>query len=226
VYGTGPEADVVYSITADSPTGLQLQLDGRTATFRLAGSFNAANLAAAYSTLLSLDVSPAEGIEALAQAQPAPGRFEPVHTSAGTTAIVDYAHTPDALENVLLAARRLCRGHLWCVFGCGGDRDAKKRPVMARTAERLCDRIVLTSDNPRSEHPGAIIEDMIAGLHRPSGATVHADRASAIQYALGNAGPQDVVVVAGKGHETYQVLSDRTIEFDDRKVIRNAAVEA
>jgi UDP-N-acetylmuramoyl-L-alanyl-D-glutamate--2,6-diaminopimelate ligase len=144
---------------------------------------------------------------------------------AGRHIYVDYAHTPDALENVLSALRPLTVGRLICVFGCGGDRDRGKRPQMGEIAGRLSDFAVVTSDNPRSEPPQSIIEMILPGLRRsasPDRWTVLVDRAEAIVFAIAAARPGDTVLIAGKGHETYQILADRTVDFDDRQAVHRA----
>jgi UDP-N-acetylmuramoyl-L-alanyl-D-glutamate--2,6-diaminopimelate ligase len=134
--------------------------------------------------------------------------------------IVDYAHTDDALKNVLATLKPLCEGKLIVVFGCGGDRDKTKRPRMARVAETLADTIVVTSDNPRSEDPKAIIDDIIGGFARPDSPTINVEpeRAQAIALAIDRAQPNDVVVIAGKGHETYQIIGDQRLHFSDKEV--------
>lgn len=223
-FGTGDRADVRYEILSDGMDGLELRLDGARQRFELAGRFNAANLAAAYSALRALGVSAGEALSALSHARPAPGRFEVIRRPDDRFAIVDYAHTPDALENVLRAARPLVTGsaRLWCVFGCGGDRDRGKRPIMGRIAETLADAVVVTSDNPRTEDPEAILFDIRAGMARPDSAAWLVDRREAIRSALGAAGPGDVVLVAGKGHEPYQVVGTEHLPFDDRREIMDA----
>ena len=138
------------------------------------------------------------------------------------TVIVDYAHTPDGLENVLRTAREITKGKLWVVFGCGGDRDNKKRPIMGRLALELADCVVATSDNPRSEDPEKIMDQIcVAFTPLPADKKVWrlADRREAIRFALANAVADDVILIAGKGHENYQILKDRTIHFDDREVV-------
>ena len=147
------------------------------------------------------------------------GRFEVVINQP--TVIVDYAHTPDGLENVLKAARDITPsgGKLICVFGCGGDRDATKRPKMGRIAEELADKVIVTSDNPRSEDPQQIITDILAGISKVNEVIVEPDRELAIKEARKLAKPCDVVLVAGKGHENYQILADETIHFDDREKV-------
>ena len=189
----------------------------------LLGRFNVQNLLAALGAALALGV-PAElalvGLESVAQV---PGRLERVNAGQDFTVIVDYAHTDDALKNLLETVRELGPSRVITVFGCGGDRDRTKRPLMGAVASRLSDVAIVTSDNPRSEPPEAIVEDIQRGMNRQSRAERHAivDRRDAIGRALEMAGPGDVVVVAGKGHETYQVLRDRTVPFDDRQVVRD-----
>ena len=146
--------------------------------------------------------------------------------AAGAVAVyVDYAHTPHAIEVALRALRSHCRGQLWCVFGCGGDRDAGKRPLMGRVAERLADKIVITSDNPRGENPQHIIDEVVAGLVRPGAAVVIEDRAAAIAWSISAAADSDVVLIAGKGHEAYQQIGAERVRFSDFAVAL-AALEA
>jgi UDP-N-acetylmuramoyl-L-alanyl-D-glutamate--2,6-diaminopimelate ligase len=149
-----------------------------------------------------------------------PGRFEAVDEGQPFAVLVDYAHTPDSLENVLRTARELAQGRLICVFGCGGDRDRGKRPVMGRIASELADVAIVTSDNPRSEEPEAIIAEIVAGAGED--VEVEPDRTRAIGQALETAAEGDVVVIAGKGHEQGQEFRDRKIPFDDREVARDA----
>jgi UDP-N-acetylmuramoyl-L-alanyl-D-glutamate--2,6-diaminopimelate ligase len=178
-------------------------------------------------------LAPADIARGLSQAAPVPGRFEAVDAGQPFTVLVDYAHKPDALEQALRAARELVTGsgRLTAVFGCGGDRDRAKRPVMGEVAARLADRTLVTSDNPRSEDPQAIIDEILAGV--PTGAAVEVvpDRRAAIERAVGAAHPGDVVVIAGKGHETTQVVAGQSFPFDDRVVAgealaRTAVVDA
>jgi UDP-N-acetylmuramoyl-L-alanyl-D-glutamate--2,6-diaminopimelate ligase len=187
---------------------------------RLRGRFNVENVLAAVSAarLLELpDEAIAAGVERVAGV---PGRFEAVDEGQPFMVLVDYAHTPEALANVLTEARRITAGRLACVFGCGGDRDRGKRAVMGEVATTLADRVVVTSDNPRSEDPRAIIAEVVAGAR--GDVTVEADRAAAIHLALAEADEGDVVVIAGKGHEQGQEFADRTVPFDDREVAREA----
>jgi len=198
-------------------------LDGEVeVTTRLPGHFNVANALAALAASQALGVGAKVAIEALAGADRVPGRFEPVEAGQPFTVLVDYAHTPDSLENVLRAARRLTGGKLISVFGCGGDRDREKRPRMGRIGAELSDLAVVTSDNPRSEDPEAIIAEVVAGSGPDTeGVRVEPDRRVAISVALAAAEPGDVVVIAGKGHEQGQEFKDgRVIPFDDREVAR------
>jgi UDP-N-acetylmuramoyl-L-alanyl-D-glutamate--2,6-diaminopimelate ligase len=185
------------------------------------GRFNVYNLLAAFGAALSLGLSPAETAEGLRAAPPVPGRFEKVDEGQPFLVVVDYAHTDDALRNLIRAARALQPKRIITVFGCGGDRDRKKRPLMAQAAAELSDFVVLTSDNPRSEDPLNIINDALVGLRRTDVAhRIEPDRARAIAFAIEQAAPGDAVLIAGKGHETYQILGGTTIHFDDREVAR------
>ncbi|MGI8674689.1 MAG: UDP-N-acetylmuramoyl-L-alanyl-D-glutamate--2,6-diaminopimelate ligase [Thermoleophilaceae bacterium] len=187
----------------------------------LPGLFNVQNALAAIAVARSLGVSPDQARDALATAPRVPGRFEPVDEGQDFAVLVDYAHTPDSLDNVLRAARAVTAGRLHVVFGAGGDRDRGKRPLMGRVARELADRVIVTSDNPRSEEPEAILADILEG----TGPDVEheLDRRAAIVRALETAGTGDVVVVAGKGHEQGQELAGgRKEPFDDREVVRGA----
>ena len=223
-FGTSANADVRVEVLDNSLDGLRLRLDGEERRFKLAGRFNALNLAAAYAAGVALGFDRADVLDALAEAPGVPGRFETVRSESGVLGVVDYAHTPDALENVLRTAREIVPAgrQLWAVFGCGGDRDRTKRPEMASVAETLADRVVMTSDNPRTEDPEAILDDVEVGLATPSHATRIASRADAIAFAAREAAPGDVIVVAGKGHETYQIVGTTKRPFDDRAVLRDA----
>jgi UDP-N-acetylmuramoyl-L-alanyl-D-glutamate--2,6-diaminopimelate ligase len=216
------EADIQPRIRARTVDGLRLALDGRERAFRLAGRFNAYNLAAAYGAGRALGHAPDAVLDALAETPPVPGRFEPLRVGDGRTVVVDYAHTPDALDNILRAVRDVMPpdAALWCVFGCGGDRDPTKRRVMGRIAERRADRVVATSDNPRTEAPAAILDDIREGVRRPDEMRWVVDREEAIAAAAEASTPDDVVVIAGKGHETYQVVGTDKHPFDDREIAR------
>ncbi|MHB8656834.1 MAG: UDP-N-acetylmuramoyl-L-alanyl-D-glutamate--2,6-diaminopimelate ligase [Solirubrobacteraceae bacterium] len=187
----------------------------------LRGRFNVLNVLGALATARALGVSSDICAEAIRTAGQVPGRFQTVDEGQSFAVLVDYAHTPDSLENVLVAARELTRGRLHVVFGCGGDRDRGKRPLMGEIARRLADRVIVTSDNPRSEAPEAIIQEILAG----SGGDVehHVDRRRAIELALRGAAPGDAVLIAGKGHEQGQEFEQgRKVPFDDVRVAREA----
>jgi UDP-N-acetylmuramoyl-L-alanyl-D-glutamate--2,6-diaminopimelate ligase len=192
----------------------------------LIGEFNADNALTVLAVLLAWDIPLAKAVTALESCRAAPGRMEAFGGRDGTPlAIVDYAHTPDALAKSLRAARRHCRAHLRVVFGCGGDRDPGKRPMMGRIAAELADELVVTDDNPRTEPPERIVADILAGIPADTGARVEHDRAAAIRTTLARSGPEDVVLIAGKGHEEYQVYGSERRPFSDQTVTR-AALEA
>ena len=182
----------------------------------LPGEFNVANAVIVLALLLSQGVPIEKACAVLGEVEAPPGRMQRVLPVAGrATVFVDYAHTPDALEVALRALRTHCRGKLWCVFGCGGDRDAGKRPLMGRVAERHADHVVITSDNPRNEAPDEIIAAIAGGLEHLENATLLEDRAAAIAWAIKEARSNDVVLIAGKGHENYQILGDERRDFSD-----------
>jgi UDP-N-acetylmuramoyl-L-alanyl-D-glutamate--2,6-diaminopimelate ligase len=189
----------------------------------MAGRINVMNILAATGAGLSYGMDLAAIAKGIASCRVVPGRFERIDCGQPFLVVVDYAHTPDALRNTIAIARDLTRGRVITLFGCGGDRDRSKRPLMGMAAAELSDFVVLTSDNPRSEDPIAIMNDALVGVRRFD--TQHAiepDRAKAIRIAIEQAGPDDVVLLAGKGHETYQIFKDRTIPFDDRDAARQA----
>ncbi len=223
-YGRSAAAQVRLLEYRRTPEGMVLRLETPFGEYelasRLTGGFNCYNILAAFACGYALELTPeamAKGIAALGQV---PGRFERVEVGQDFEVIVDYAHTPASLETVLQTARELTRNRLTCVFGCGGDRDRGKRPLMGGIAGELADRVIITSDNPRSEVPEAIIAEIATGVKDRGKAELIADRRAAIERALGSSLPGDVVVIAGKGHEAEQIFVDRTIEFDDRKVAR------
>ncbi|HGF4936286.1 TPA: UDP-N-acetylmuramoyl-L-alanyl-D-glutamate--2,6-diaminopimelate ligase [Vibrio parahaemolyticus] len=209
------------SQVAYAESGITIRFDGQfgegTLHAPLIGEFNAANLMLAFATLLSLGFDKSDLLATAAQLQPVLGRMELFQAENRAKVVVDYAHTPDALEKALQALRVHCDGQLWAIFGCGGDRDAGKRPMMAEIAERLGDKVVLTDDNPRSEDPVFIVKDMLAGLSKPAEAIVQHDRFKALSYALENAASQDIILLAGKGHEDYQIRNGETIHYSDRE---------
>jgi UDP-N-acetylmuramoyl-L-alanyl-D-glutamate--2,6-diaminopimelate ligase len=202
--------------------GISMALDGSfgkcRVTTRLLGRFNAENSVIVLACLAALGVPLADAAAALAECTPPPGRMEVIEAaSAGRPlAVIDYAHTPDALAKALSALREHCRGDLWCVFGCGGDRDPGKRPLMGAIADELADRIIVTDDNPRSEDPEHITSGIIGGIVKHASRIIH-DRGEAIATALTEAAAPDMVLIAGKGHEDYQIYGDVRRSFSDRR---------
>jgi len=185
----------------------------------LMGAFNVSNLMLALATLLALDYPLAALIDAAPRLQPVNGRMEVFSAAGKPTVVVDYAHTPDALEKALEAARLHCTGKLWCLFGCGGDRDKGKRPLMGAIAEQFADVVVITDDNPRSEDPQAIVNDILTGLLDPGRARVVSGRAQAVTNTIMQAQPDDIVLVAGKGHEDYQIIGTHRLDYSDRATV-------
>jgi UDP-N-acetylmuramoyl-L-alanyl-D-glutamate--2,6-diaminopimelate ligase len=234
-YGFNPEASIHVLDKQFDFSGTRLKIatpDGAIDfTTRLSGNFNLYNVMAAMAVCLGEGLSKEQIVSALTDFTGVSGRFQVVPAASAQVnaplCIVDYAHTPDGLENVLSTARDLVPvgGKLIAIFGCGGDRDTSKRPQMGHIAEDLADQVVITSDNPRTEDPMVIINDILSGLKRLKRVTVEVDRARAIRHTVMAASPQDVVVIAGKGHETYQILKDKTIDFDDRKEVSRALHE-
>jgi UDP-N-acetylmuramoyl-L-alanyl-D-glutamate--2,6-diaminopimelate ligase len=201
--------------------GAEFTVGGTAVRTGLPGHFNVANALGAFAVAGAMGVAAGEAAAFLAEAEPPPGRFEPIEEGQDFVVLVDYAHTPDSLENALRAARRLTSGRLISVFGAGGDRDRDKRPKMGRAGAELSDLAVVTSDNPRSEDPAAIVAEVAAGAGGGAGVEVEVDRRAAIGLALSRAGAGDAVVIAGKGHEQGQEFEDgRKIPFDDREVAR------
>ncbi|BDH47122.1 UDP-N-acetylmuramoyl-L-alanyl-D-glutamate--2,6-diaminopimelate ligase [Salmonella enterica subsp. enterica serovar Choleraesuis] len=186
---------------------------------RLMGEFNVSNLLLALATLLALGYPLDKLMSTAGKLQPVCGRMEVFSAPGKPTVVVDYAHTPDALEKALEAARLHCDGDLWCVFGCGGDRDKGKRPLMGAVAEQYADRVVVTDDNPRTEEPRAIIDDILAGMLDAGRATVLEGRAEAVTNTIMQARANDVVLVAGKGHEDYQIIGNRRLDYSDRLTV-------
>lgn len=219
-YALNAPARVTAQDMRFTDTGLHVSLcvDGRAAALAspLLGRFNVANLLAAATVLLADGVPLADVAAALAQVGTVPGRMEAFHVAGGPLVIVDYAHTPQALGAALLAARTHTRRQLICVFGCGGNRDAGKRPLMGQTAVAVADRIILTDDNPRHESPGAIFAQILAGMGEGAAVRTCHDRAAAIDAALAEAGEGDVVLIAGKGHERVQLYGDQQRPYSDR----------
>ena len=229
VGGDAPRAGQFIHVTEvdASPGGLVLGIAGhfgsRRLHSRLVGAFNAENLTVTLGMLLAWGIDIDEALAPLASSPPPPGRMEGFRLPNGVLAVVDYAHTPDALAKVLTALRAHAGGRVLLVFGCGGERDAGKRPLMAAAAERLADRVIVTDDNPRGEDPDGIVRMILSGMRSPARVAVERDRARAIEAALAEAGPGDVVVVAGKGHEDYQLVGAERRPFSDRECLQRHA---
>lgn len=240
--GSAPEFDIKAETSRYALVGTNGRLSIPQGSFDfktpLVGTHNLENILSASGAAAATNIAPETikaGIEALAAI---PGRLESIENSNGRFVYVDYAHTPDALDNALSALKAIAPARIICVFGCGGDRDQEKRPMMGEIAARLCDLAVVTSDNPRSEDPAAIIDQILPGITRSAerryaarelqngfeqkGYTVEPDRRRAIDLAIRASKPDDAVLIAGKGHETYQILGDTTIDFDDREEARRA----
>jgi UDP-N-acetylmuramoyl-L-alanyl-D-glutamate--2,6-diaminopimelate ligase len=216
-FGLTGEADVRAEGLELSASGIAFATGGLEVRSRLRGRFNAENLLGVIAAARVLEVDDESIAEGIAAVGGVPGRLEPVDEGQPFAVLVDYAHTPDSLANVLRSARELTANRLICVFGCGGDRDRGKRPVMGRLAHELSDVAIVTSDNPRSEDPLAIIDEIVTGA---PDLAVEPDRRTAIVQAIERAEPGDIVVIAGKGHEQGQEIAGRTLPFDDREVAR------
>ncbi len=221
-FGLDYAHDYTLQIVESTSRRTVVAINDTTITLSLLGEFNAWNATAAYATLISLGY-PKPAVESgLAQCSPVPGRLEQIFADDGRTIIVDYAHTPDALQKLLETTRKMLEGNgkLICVFGCGGDRDKRKRPIMGHIAEKLADTCVVTADNPRGERQQDIASDIKTGFSNPLQHFWIESRYEAIEQAVRIASPTDLVVIAGKGHEAYQVVGDQKIAFDDREVAR------
>jgi UDP-N-acetylmuramoyl-L-alanyl-D-glutamate--2,6-diaminopimelate ligase len=187
----------------------------------LMADFNVDNLLAAIAVLIAQEISLDEISQNINKISAITGRMESFSSKGKATAIVDYAHTPDALENALKACRQHCQGQLWVVFGCGGDRDKGKRALMGQVAENLADNIVITNDNPRSESPAAIAKDILTGCKKPEKITVLLAREQAVLATLKQAKAQDFVLFAGKGHEDYIIVGNETLAYNERAVVND-----
>jgi UDP-N-acetylmuramoyl-L-alanyl-D-glutamate--2,6-diaminopimelate ligase len=220
-YGFAPSAGLRAQAVEIRADGSRFQVDGKAFRLALPGRFNVANALAALCVGRELGIADEVSAQALAAAEPVPGRMERI-SGGGVDVLVDYAHTPDALQSVLRAAREGTRGRLVAVFGCGGDRDRGKRSHMGRIVSELADRAYVTSDNPRTEDPQAIVDAIVAGFPRGAAVEVELDRRTAIRRAIAEAAVGDLIVVAGKGHETYQIVGVEAAHFDDREEVRSA----
>lgn len=228
--GPGGDRHVAGQLRATTPAGLELSVaspwgSGQVAA-PLLGPFNAGNLLAALAILLVLEVPFTHALAALNRTLPVPGRMQPFGGPPGRPlVVVDYSHTPDALRSALIALRAHCRGRLWCVFGCGGDRDRGKRALMGAIAAERADAVVVTDDNPRHEDGQRIVADILAGMPGGAVVTVERDRRAAIRHAVHAAAPGDAVLVAGKGHEPYQEVAGVRRAFSDAEVVAAALEE-
>ena len=229
-FGRREDADVRLVRAELSARGIDMRIAVRGDEFdvhsMLVGGFNVENVNAALAAGVALGIPVGTLQRAMARQKAIPGRLESYPLKSGATALIDYAHTPDALEKALQAAREITRNRLWVVFGCGGDRDRGKRPLMARVAERQADHTVVTDDNPRTEDPRQIIDDIMAGLERAEAVTVINDRKEAIRHALTHAAEGDVVLIAGKGHENYQIIGKEKVPFDEVAIIKESVSHA
>jgi len=225
------EENVVYAqVVARDLTGVQLSIASPWGGFEmkspLLGQFNVANLMAVFIVLMIQGFTLEQARASLEKVKPPAGRMECFKQPGRPLAVIDYAHTPDALAQVLETLRAHCEGSLWVVFGCGGDRDRGKRSEMGKAAAEFADQIVLTNDNPRTESPESIVADIIQGIADQSRVSVSLDRQQAIDKAISAAGEYDVLLIAGKGHEDYQIIGEQRMAFSDRQVVQNFYTEA
>ena len=225
-YSTRAAADYRAKILEESFEGMNLDFDGIETFVQFVGRFNVQNLLAVYGALRMMGITQQEALIEISAMKPVNGRFETIRSAKGVTAVIDYAHTPDALENVLQTINEVLngRGQCWTVCGAGGNRDKGKRPLMAKAAARMSDRVIITSDNPRNEEPQDIINDMLAGLDSEEMQKTLSivDRREAIRTACMMAQSGDVILIAGKGHEDYQIVKGVKHHFDDHEVVREA----
>ena len=228
-YSLRTMADFKARIIESRMDGMSLEINGKEVEVRFVGRFNAYNLLAVYGATCLLGQDPDEVLRKMSLLVPVAGRFQTLHSSRGYTVIVDYAHTPDALNNVLNTIHGVLegKGHIITVVGAGGNRDKGKRPMMAREAVNLSDRVILTSDNPRFENPNDILNDMVAGLdaEQRRKALLQVDRREAIRMATQFAQPGDVILIAGKGHEDYQEIEGVKHHFDDKEEVEKLFAE-
>ena len=220
---------LAYDEVIATEEGYQIQLRSHEADSHLylplLGEFNIQNVLAAMGSMLVLGYELPKIIAACRHLQSVPGRMEQFKFAQDFTAVVDYAHTPDALEQALKSLRMHCKGKLWCVFGCGGDRDRGKRPLMGQIAELNADHVIVTADNPRSEDVMSICEDIASGMSPDGSYTIEPDRQNAIKLALISAQEGDIVLIAGKGHETVQIIGSEHRQYDERAYLRQLATE-
>ena len=224
-YGIDNDADLMAQNIKVTSSGTTFTLvmgeEKREVQMGLVGKFNVYNILATIGASLASGLELDSIVGAIANLRGVSGRFELVNEGQNFTVIVDYAHTPDSLENVLKTIQEFAKGKVYCLVGCGGDRDKSKRPIMAKIASELADVAILTSDNPRTEDPYAILQDMEKGIAK-SNSTLIVDRKEAIEYAVDQARSKDVILIAGKGHETYQIIGSKVLDFDDRQMAKAA----
>lgn len=225
-FGVGVPADLRAGDVRADASGIELRVDGVAVRSRLRGAFNAENVVAALAAARLLGIGLHEAAAAIEEVAGVPGRMEAIEAGQDFLVVVDYAHTPDSIRNVLRGARPLATGRVIVVFGCGGDRDRAKRPLMGAAATGLADLTIITSDNPRSEDPGAIVDAIVPGARAGGGAfTVELGRREAIRLAMREARQGDAVVIAGRGHESIQEIGEDALPFDDRQVVREELAE-
>jgi UDP-N-acetylmuramoyl-L-alanyl-D-glutamate--2,6-diaminopimelate ligase len=228
-FGNSKNADIRPNSVRTDEGSMIINLETPRGRFELAsnllGRFQVYNIMAATGAAISLGIDTVAIIEGIANLRFVPGRMEPVPNSRGLRILVDYAHKPEALENALEAAKVLSHGKVHTIFGCGGDRDRAKRPLMAAIAEKYSDTVIVTSDNPRTEDPNAIIKEILAGFSPGYNPIVEPDRATAIKLGVGLMEAEDLLIIAGKGHEDYQIIGTKKYPFDDRAMARRAVLE-
>ncbi|MFD2229282.1 UDP-N-acetylmuramoyl-L-alanyl-D-glutamate--2,6-diaminopimelate ligase [Alkalimarinus sediminis] len=224
-YGISEPADIVVDRIQYTHKGIDAELSGPWGTTSLScqlmGAFNLSNVMAVIGVAYAMGYKIEEICQAVAELTPVTGRMQSYSVAGRAGVVVDYAHTPDALKNALVAVRQHCRGKVWCVFGCGGDRDTGKRPMMAAIAETYADVVVVTDDNPRGEKPESIVADILTGFSDERRARVLHDRRTAIETCISSAAEEDMVLVAGKGHEDYQEVAGQRLEFSDIAVVES-----
>lgn len=224
-YGISEPADIVVDRIQYTSKGINAELSGPWGTTSLScqllGAFNLSNVMAVIGVAFAMGYDIEEICRAVAELTPVTGRMQAYSVEGKPGVIVDYAHTPDALKNALLAVKQHCNGQLWCVFGCGGDRDVGKRALMAEMAEKYADIVVVTDDNPRGERPENIVADVVAGFSDSRHVRVIHDRRAAIETCIASAADKDMILVAGKGHEDYQEVAGQRIDFSDIAVVEN-----
>jgi UDP-N-acetylmuramoyl-L-alanyl-D-glutamate--2,6-diaminopimelate ligase len=223
-FGMDSQAQVITKVWTSNLKGIELELETPLGELfihsPLIGQFNVENILAAVGVGLAFKFDLKTIKNGIEKVNRIPGRLDPITLKKGSVAVVDYSHTPDALKKALIELNKICKNNLCVVLGCGGDRDKAKRPIMGKIAEDYATKVMLTSDNPRSENPNAIIQDILAGIRNTENIKIESDRRLAIKIAIENSKKNDIILVAGKGHETYQEIKGIKYPFDDRLVIK------